>query len=197
MFNNENIIKALEDALNENEIFVINSKERAIPFESSLFTMEVLKRSNKKPLKLLLSSDNRKSNKSVTCIALALAQAYYNPNSRILFITENKKMADLMINELGIALDTLNELNNEIMGCVRNYDKSEFYFGNNSFIRFKPMTSAEFALRGQNYNLIIIDNAHSIDEYLYTIINTCFNELLIMSVTNTLIYPDSFINKIL
>lgn len=47
MFNNENIIKALEDALNENEIFVINSKERAIPFESSLFTMEVLKRSNK------------------------------------------------------------------------------------------------------------------------------------------------------
>ena len=59
------------------------------------------------------------------------------------------------------------------------------------------MTSAEFALLGQNYNLIIINNAHSIDEYLYTIINTCFSELLIMSVTNTLIYPDSFINKIL
>lgn len=197
MFNNENIIKALEDALNENEIFVINSKERVIPFESSLFTMEVLKRSNKKPLKLLLSSDNRQSNKSVTCIALALAQAYYNPNSRILFITENRKMADLMINELGIALDTLNELNNEIIGCVRDYNKSEFYFGNNSLIRFKSMNSAEFALRGQTYDLIIIDNAHSMDEYLYTIINSTFKELLIMNVTNTLIHPDSFINKIL
>lgn len=197
MFNNENIIKALEDALNENEIFVINSKERVIPFESSLFTMEVLKRSNKKRLKLLLSSDNRKSNKSITCIALALEQAYYNPNYRILFITENKKMADLMINELGIALDTLNELNNEIIDCVRDYNKSEFYFGNNSLIRFKSMNSAKFALRGQTYDLIIIDNAHSMDEYLYTIINSTFKELLIMNVTNTLIHPDSFINKIL
>lgn len=102
-----------------------------------------------------------------------------------------------MINELGIALDTLNELNNEIIGCVRDYNKSEFYFGNNSLIRFKSMNSAEFALRGQTYDLIIIDNAHSMDEYLYTIINSTFKELLIMNVTNTLIHPDSFINKIL
>jgi type I site-specific restriction endonuclease len=47
------------------------------------------------------------------------------------------------------------------------------------------------------YDLIIVDNAHSMDEYLYTIINSTFKELLIMSVTNTLIHPDSFINKIL
>lgn len=197
MFNNENIIKALENALNENEVFVINSKERAIPFESSLFTMEVLKRSNKKRLKLLLSSDCRRSGKSVTCIALALAQAYYNPNSRILFITENKMMADLMINELGIALDTLNELNDEIMGCVRDYNKSEFYFGNNSLIRFKSMSSAEYSLLGQTYDLIIVDNAHSMDGRLYALVNSTFKELLVMSVTNTLIHPEAFINKIL
>ena len=59
-----------------------------------------------------------------------------------------------------------------------------------------PLEAVE-ELEKNDYDLIIVDNAHSMDEYLYTIINSTFKELLIMSVTNTLIHPDSFINKIL
>lgn len=196
------IEEALTSALNDKGVFIINSKERNIPFESVLFTGETLRNNkNKKDRisKLIISSDKRGSGKTLSCLAYALAEVYYYNNSITIFTVPNQAFINSISLTFKDAISKLNELAGNDISLIQIY-RNQLIFSNGSRIIFTTYRSLDNILCGQTADLIIFDEAQYLSEDLYLRAQPCCllkkNGLLLMSITNTEIPPEAFINKL-
>lgn len=157
MYNNK-IQEAISQGLNKYGVFKMESVGKYLPFESILATGEVLRSSKNNTIPTLaVISNKRQSGHTTASAGYALADAYYHPGSKIIFISAYNNIPDIIstINDGLVALDAI-----EGRGISSSYNyKTHIEFSNGSHISFVNWGNLGDGVRGHRADMIIFDNA--------------------------------------